>query len=306
MGADDSKTCEPDARRGVIQEMRRALIPILLALLAAACGTEGASRVSGDRTPTPSPSDYSDQAVEWYLKSISADGREVAFVYMMSGVASGCERAGTAKVVETDAKVAIEAFKSVTTDRDRPCTEEAAFVDETVALETPLGSRALVGCRPPSTDASEDAVCRDLQRSRDFGVLGPPTAPPDVPDGPAPKSTAKPTPQAAPSGYERKDVEWFIRSIDNDNGTLEITYQTGGCDRDGGATAKESSDKVVVDAWKFVRTGTGFACTADIRESNATVTLDAPLGDRALVGCRPGKEAVSENQVCRDANRGPF
>ncbi|MEX0873965.1 MAG: hypothetical protein WD646_04520 [Actinomycetota bacterium] len=95
--------------------------------------------------------------------------------------------------------------------------------------------------------------------------------------------------------------------LENDNRTLKIVYQTGGCDRDGGAIADESADKVVVDAWKFVRTGKGFACTADIRESSATVTLDAPLDDRALVGgCCPGKEAVSENQVCRDANRGPF
>jgi hypothetical protein len=147
-------------------------------------------------------------------------------------------------------------------------------------------------------------VCGYIQRGRDFGVLGPPNAPPAPVVGDTPAPTA--APPTAPSGYERKDVEWFIRSIENDNRTLKIMYTTGGCDRDGGATADESPDKVVVDAWKYVRTGTGFVCTADIRESKATVNLDAPLGNRALVGCRPGKEAASENQVCRDANRGPF
>jgi hypothetical protein len=228
----------------------------------------------------------------------------VAIVYTMSGVASGCERAGRARVAETQDTVVINAFKSVATDRDRPCTEELGYVDESVELDGPLGSRALVGCRPPATDISEDKVCRDLQRSRDFGALGPPTDAPNPP--PVPTATPAPTraPQTAPSGYERKDVEWYIRSISNDNRTLKIVYQTGGCDLDGGATAQESADKVIVDAWKFVRTGSGFACTADIRQSNATVTLAASLGDRALVGCRPGKEAASEDQVCRDPNRG--
>ncbi len=287
--------------RGVIDAMRHYLIASILLFALAGCGTEQAFRVSGSPSPSPAqtPSDYMDEPTDWFIKSISADGRSIAIVYTMSGVASGCEREGEAKVVETDDKVTITAIKSVIKNRNRPCTEELGYIDETASLEKPLGDRALVGCRVGRTEPSENDVCRNIERSRAYGI------PVDGPPGAAPAPpTATPPPATAPAGYERRDVEWFIRSIENDNRVLKMDYQTGGCDKDGGASVAESGDKVVVKVWKYVITRTDAVCTADIRVSKATATLGKSLGDRALVGCRPGKTEASENGVCRDASRG--
>jgi hypothetical protein len=287
--------------------MRRSALASVLVFVLAGCGVEGASRLAGSNSPSPTAtaSDYRDEPVEWFLKSISGDGRKIAIVYTMSGVASGCQREGDAVVEETKDKVTITAIKMVTTDRNRPCTEELAYVDDTGELGEPLGDRALVGCRVGKTDPSENAVCRDLERSRTYGIPvdDPPTDSPPRTVAPAPP-TATPPPATAPAGYARRDVEWFIRSIENDNRTLKMDYQTGGCDMDGGASVSESSNKVVVTVWKYVITKEDAVCTADIRVSKATATLKEPLGDRALVGCRPGRTDASENNVCRDPNRG--
>jgi len=290
--------------------MKRFALAALLVFVLAACGTEGASRLAGSGSPSPiaTASDYKDEPVDWFLKSISGDGIKIAIVYTMSGVASGCQREGDAVVEETKDKVTITATKTVTTDRDRACTEELAYVDDTGELGEPLGDRALVGCRVGKTEPSENAVCRDLERSRTYGIPvdDPPTtnSPPGTVE-PVPP-TATPSPATARAGYARRDVEWFIRSIENNNRTLKMDYQTGGCDMDGGASVSESSNKVVVTVWKYVITRKDAVCTADVRVSKATVNLKEPLGERALVGCRPGKTDASENDVCRDASRQPF
>lgn len=288
--------------------MRRFALAAVLVFIVTACGTEQSARVAGSGSPSPTATalDYKDEPVDWFLKSISGDGKKIVIVYTMSGVASGCQREGDPVVEETNDKVTITAIKLVTTDRDRPCTEELAYVDETAMLGEPLGDRALVGCRVGKADPSENDVCRDPERSRTFGI--PVDDPPatDNPPGtvaPAPP-TATPPPATAPAGYARRDVEWFIRSIENGNRTLKMDYQTGGCDLDGGASVSESANKVIVTVWKYVITREDAVCTADIRISKATVDLKEPLGDRALVGCRPGKTEASENSVCRDPNRG--
>ncbi len=289
--------------------MKRFALASVLVFALAGCGTEGASRLAGSNSPSPTAaaSDYKDEPVDWFLKSISGDGRTIAIVYTMSGVASGCQREGDAVVEETEDKVTITAIKMVTTDRDRPCTEELAYVDETAILGEPLGDRALVGCRVGKTESSEDDACRDLERSRTYGIPVDDPAAADRPGAvePAPP-TATPPPATAPAGYARRDVEWFIRSIENGNRTLKMDYQTGGCDVDGGASVTESSNKVIVAVWKYVITRRDAVCTADIRISKTTVNLKEPLGDRALVGCRPGRTDTSENIVCRDASRRPY
>ena len=158
--------------------MKRFLLVLFVAL--AACGPQEAGTIA-EPSPTKEPSNAMEpEATEWFLRSISEDGKTIAFVYTMSGVASGCQKEGTPDVEESDDVVIVTANKLMTTDKMRACTEEAAYVDDTVTLDEPLGSRALVGCRPPKTDPSEDDVCRDLERSREYGVFefSPPPASP--------------------------------------------------------------------------------------------------------------------------------
>jgi len=143
------------------------LAVVVVALALAACGTD----TSGTPTPTAGDDERRDVATEWYLRSISDDGRTINLVYTMSGVASGCERKGSARAEEASDKVVLIAYKSVTLGRNRACTQELAYVEDSVVLDQPLGDRALVGCRPGRSDPSEDAVCRDLERSREHGIF---------------------------------------------------------------------------------------------------------------------------------------
>jgi hypothetical protein len=144
---------------GRYQFVRRIGLLAVVACVLVSCG-------SGDEAEkrTSKPTD-------WYLRSVSADGRTINFVYTISGVASDCERKGRAKVEESDETVRIIAYKSVTSDRNRACTEELGYIDESVTLARPLGRRALLGCTPRSVEGSRDAVCRDLQRSKNAGIF---------------------------------------------------------------------------------------------------------------------------------------
>ena len=92
-------------------------------------------------------------------------------MYTISGVASGCERKGSASADESPTRVFLLVHKSVILDKSRPCTEEAGFVDASVVLHAPLQNRALVGCRVVA-QASENAYCRDLSRARGFAPPG--------------------------------------------------------------------------------------------------------------------------------------
>jgi hypothetical protein len=131
-----------------------------------ACGSDGAPDVS-----PPGDGGRRNEATEWYLRAIADDGRRIDVVYTISGVASDCERKGEARAEESADEVVVTAFKSVTLDRNRACTEELGFVEESVTLGEPLGERALVGCRPGKLGPSEDRVCRDLERSREHGIF---------------------------------------------------------------------------------------------------------------------------------------
>src|SRR5438094_9659973 len=138
---------------------------LVLALL---IGAVGCSKVAAPAATTPaatrSPAgDYKTQATDWYLRSISADGRTLSIVYTMSGVASGCERKATTFAVESADKVIVTANKSVL-QGEHPCTQELGFIDATVKLNAKLGNRALVGCRVGKTASTEDKTCRDIER----------------------------------------------------------------------------------------------------------------------------------------------
>jgi hypothetical protein len=164
---------------GVEGTMKRSLIAALFVL--SACSPE-ASRVADGPSPTVTTAGgYRDEPVEWFLRSISDDGKTIALTYQMSGVASECEREGRTSATESADRVVVTARKSVTLDRNRACTEELAYVKAEVTLEQPLGERSLVGCRPPKSEPSEDDVCRDLKRSQDAGVFeGEGSPPPPV------------------------------------------------------------------------------------------------------------------------------
>jgi hypothetical protein len=144
----------------------KRIVVAAMCLAVASCGDD-ASRLA-DSTGA---AERRVEATEWFLRSISTDGRNIAFVYQMSGVASDCQREATPAVDESSERVVIAANRSVTLDRDRACTEELAYVDETVGLAEPLGDRSLVGCRPGKTASEEDEICRDLERSRNAGVF---------------------------------------------------------------------------------------------------------------------------------------
>ncbi len=163
---------------GLNVEMKRL---VLLAIVVLGACSSDASRVADDPTSKPS-GNYRNQRVEWFLRSISDDGRTLRFTYQMSGVASRCEKEGTPSVGQSSDRVVVMANKWVTRDRDRACTEELAYVKAKVLLDEPLGDRALVGCRPRKDERSEDKVCRDLKRSQDAGVFeGDASPPPAVP-----------------------------------------------------------------------------------------------------------------------------
>lgn len=140
--------------------MRRIGLLVFAALALVACGGDGVDTDERENVAT-----------EWYLRSIDPDGRTVQLVYTMSGVASGCEREASASVEQTADKVVVTAYKSVSLDTNRACTEEFAYIEESVTLDEPLGDRPLVGCRPGKVDTSEDEICRDLERSRERGIF---------------------------------------------------------------------------------------------------------------------------------------
>jgi hypothetical protein len=145
----------------------RRLVVILLLVGLVGTMIAGALSLGGQRPETVNG--FARQPVHWYLLDI--EGETISLAYALTGVSSDCEREATGVVDEDDERVVVTAFKEVTTDAGRACTEEIAIVDAEVRLSAPLGDRALVGCRPPLVDADEDEVCRDLDRSDEVGVL---------------------------------------------------------------------------------------------------------------------------------------
>jgi hypothetical protein len=138
-------------------------------LLLGACAGDDADQIAASPTIDAA---FRAEPTEWFLRSIADDGKSIAIVYTMSGVASDCQREGQANADSASGKTAVTAHRLVTLDSTRTCTEELAYVDETVPLPRRINeSTILVGCRPGYLDDSEDEVCRDLDRSREAGVF---------------------------------------------------------------------------------------------------------------------------------------
>lgn len=113
-------------------------------------------------------------------------------------------------------------------------------------------------------------------------------------------------PTAEP-GRRYQTTEWYLRSYTDDQRTFWIVYTISGvasnCEREGRAFAEESSENVVLTAQKSVTLDRQRACTEELGYVESRVRLKRPLGDRALVGCRPGKVDASEDRLCRDPER---
>ena len=124
------------------------------------------------------------------------------------------------------------------------------------------------------------------------------------------------TPEA--SRHDEDADGWFLRSISQDQKTLEIQYTmsgvASGCERKGNSYAEESAEQVVVHAVKSVLDDRNVPCTEELAYVDATITLDEPLGDRLLLGCLQTWEqdefpdAVGdergEDKFCRGTTRG--
>jgi hypothetical protein len=97
---------------------------------------------------------------------------------------------------------------------------------------------------------------------------------------------AYPSPTALPGGsllVERTD--WALTSVPESN-TLSITVAVGGsCDEFDRIATSEDENTVTIHAYIREQSETGAACTAELRVQNETVQLDAPLGNRTLIGC---------------------
>lgn len=143
------------------------------ALLCALVPLVACAKSSGPNVASLSPPVFRDEATDWFLRSISADGRTIAIVYTISGMASRCQRSGHAFADESADKVFVIAYKSVNRAAAGGCTEELGYIDATVRLRMSLGRRALVGCRAGKSQVSEDSVCRDLRRLREGGFPAP-------------------------------------------------------------------------------------------------------------------------------------
>lgn len=125
-----------------------------------------------------------------------------------------------------------------------------------------------------------------------------------------------PTPQ--PARHDEDADGWFLRSISDDEKTIGIEYTmsgvASGCEKQGESYAEESADEIVVHAVKSVIDDRNVACTEELAYVKATISLDAPLGDRLLLGCLQAWEkdefpdAVSdergEDKYCRNTQRG--
>ena len=125
-----------------------------------------------------------------------------------------------------------------------------------------------------------------------------------------------PTPQ--PGRHDEDADGWFLRSISDDEKTIGIEYTmsgvASGCEKQGESYAEESADEVVVHAVKSVLDDRDVPCTEELAYVEATITLNAPLGDRLLLGCLQAWEedefpdAVSndrgEDKYCRSTHRG--
>jgi hypothetical protein len=108
-----------------------------------------------------------------------------------------------------------------------------------------------------------------------------PAAPPLTPPTESTTTTRPPTP---PCCKGPDPVRWESYTVSSDGRTLTFKYWSGvdACSKFDHASADESPSRVVVTIWERDVTN-GNPCVAMAQEKFATVTLQAPLGNRTVV-----------------------
>lgn len=93
------------------------------------------------------------------------------------------------------------------------------------------------------------------------------------------------------SGASTRNVGWALTESPAGTAfTIVIDVSGSSCVSHDRVTLDETLDRVVVRAFNNVSRSN--ACTNDYREYHHVVQLDAPLGDRRLVGCTVTGDAI--------------
>jgi hypothetical protein len=80
-------------------------------------------------------------------------------------------------------------------------------------------------------------------------------------------------------------TDWAFKSA-RDGDSLSITVAVGGgCDEFDLIATSEDENTVTIHAYIRVQGATDEPCTLELKLKDVTVQLDAPLGDRTLLGC---------------------
>lgn len=90
----------------------------------------------------------------------------------------------------------------------------------------------------------------------------------------------------AETGPVEVEGAWELVGVSPDEAVLRVVHVYGGCERFLGWRIDESPDAVTITARSDDRREPDIACDRAARQEVHTVVLDAPLGDRALEGCR--------------------
>ncbi|MBW1600276.1 hypothetical protein [Streptomyces sp. JJ38] len=133
------------------------------------------------------------------------------------------------------------------------------------------------------------------------------------PDGETPKGPKKEDKPFKPSGdspFEKRAdaLEHFWPNVEQagqaeglqpvpaakkakDSKVLTVTVGYGACDADHGVHVAQSENLVILGGWR--EEGTADACTEQLLTDTVKITLDAPLGGRAVVDAATGETLVN-------------
>jgi hypothetical protein len=101
---------------------------------------------------------------------------------------------------------------------------------------------------------------------------------------------------SACSGWRETSHDWAVTGIDGSTLSIVVAVGSGSCNRFERVVVEETAEDVTVTAVvgdKIVNPFGG-GCTDDMNSEFVDVTLEAPLGDRQLLGCAPGAEGLQD------------
>lgn len=90
-------------------------------------------------------------------------------------------------------------------------------------------------------------------------------------------------------GWVRVTARWTVLNVSPSGRVLELRYESGGCLRDGRATAVEARDRVTIGVSQEKPVDPRAICTSDPRYPTLRVRLKNPIAGRAL----PGMSAIT-------------